>query len=351
MNIQEFSSSLITTAEEGKSIINIIIGMNPSGNNVLDALISLYDSYPESVKLNTKAFAPTFFKLFSKYVMKEKHLPYYREFSKIWGPSELAIIKEKYSELLKDEDKQTFKNSLEFSKALSSIVKKGNSELSFNFIENNLDVLEGIIKKSSAKFIENLSKNHCWEHLILSDYDRFKKICNNLKINFIDVLQKEYVDGFYGFKYLVLHSNDENFLKIFKDIECSPNFFVNSNFFKKTVEKESRFQCNILEAIIHLLYENKNKSFSYLLNNYFNEVEYCMSEYAYGRNEKLEALNSSSWKKLFDNMSGGTPYFSKYEIEAYNKKIDHNFKIIDTILLEQELSTNDDLSQRKRLKI
>lgn len=350
MNIQEFSSSLITTAEEGKSIINIIIGMNPSGNNVLDALIGLYDSYPDSVKANKKAFAPTFLKLFHKYGMQEKHLPYYKEFSKVWGPSDLAVIKEKYSELLKNEDKQTFKNSLEFSKALGSIVRKGDSELSFNFIENNLDILETIIKKSPTKFIENLSKNHCWEPLFLTDYERFKKTCNSLKINFIDVMKKEYIDGFYGLKYLVTHSNDELFIKIFKDLEASSNFFEGSDFFKKDREKESRFHCNIFESTIYLLHDNKHKSFSYLLSNYSNEIEYCMSEFSYGKDDKFEALNSNSWKKIFDNMNGGTPYFSKYEIEAFAKRIDPEFKLIDTILLEQELPKND-ISKQKRMKI
>lgn len=350
MNIQEFSSSLITTPGEGKSIINILIGMSPTGPNVLDALLALYESYPEAVKLNKKAFSEPFFKMFTKYEMQEKHLNYYREFSKVWGPSDLAVIKEKYSELLKNEDKQTFKNSLEFSKALGSIVRKGDSELSFSFIENNLDILETIVKKSPSKFIENLSKNHCWEPLILTDYERFKKTCNSLKINFIDVMTKEYIDGFYGLKYLVTHSNDELFLKIFKDLETSPNFFEGSAFFKKDNEKESRFHCNIFESTIYLLHDNKYKSFSYLLSNYSSEIEYCMSEFSYGKDDKFAALDSNSWKKIFANMQGGTPYFSKYEIEAFVKKIDAEFKLIDTVLLEQELPKND-ISKQKRMKM
>lgn len=358
MNIQEFSSSLITTPEEGKSIINILIGMSPSGKNVLDALLGLYESYPDSVKANKKVFGPTFYKLFNNYEMKEKHLTYYREFSKIWGPAELAAIKIKYSELLKNEEKQSFKNSREFAKALQKINGRASPDAAFQFFEDNLEILAPIIKKSSNKFIDNLSEFHCWENLISSNYLEFKNLCQKLNIDFLSVLKKEYVESFYGAKYLITNVNDSAIIDFFEDIKNDLNFFGNSGFFANRHEKEKiekQYQINILESLISLLSDGKNSSFCYLMKNYPTQISHCMDAY-FHEQEHVNILDSTHWEKIISNMEkvseryNSKEFFSKYEIANFKAKINNNFKIIDTILLENDLALNIDV-KNKRMKI
>jgi hypothetical protein len=43
-------------------------------------------------------------------------------------------------------------------------------------------------------------------------------------------------------------------------------------------------------------------------------------------------------------------FFSEYEFSRFKEKINNNFKIIDTILLEQELPLSD-VSKQKKIKI
>lgn len=358
MNLQEFSSSLITTPGEGKSIINIIIGMSPSGPNVLDALLALYESYPDSVKSNKKAFSETFFKMFTQYDMQEKHLPYYREFSKIWKPNELTIIKSKYSALLVNEEKQSFKNSREFAKALKAVDCRTNHKAAFAFIENNLDILTLIIKKNPNKFIDNLCEFDCWEGLIYNDYSHFKSICNKLNIDFINVLKIEFVTSFYGCKYLVKYTNDASIVNLFQDVKDVPDFFVGGGFFSNRHEKsknEQKFQINIFETLISLLTEGKNNSFCYLIQNYPTQVAHCMDAYFY-EEEKVNILDAKNWEKVLNNMEkvsnryNSGEFFSDYEISNFKEKINNNFKVIDTILLQQELPSNDS-SKHKKMKI
>ena len=358
MNIQEFSSSLITTPGEGKSIINVLIGMSPTGPNVLDALIALYDSYPDSVKSDKKAFSETFFKMFKKYGMEEKHLPYYREFSKVWKPDELTILKHKYAALLVNEEKQSFKNSREFAKALQAIDWRTNRKAGFNFIEANLDILGPIIKKNPTKFIDNLVEFHCWEGLIHTDYSDFKSICNKLNIDFISVLKKEFVTSFYGCKYLINRTDDSSLVSIFQDVKNIPDFFDGGAFFSDRHEKskeDKKYQINVFESLISLLIDGKHNSFYYLMKNFPTQIAHCMDTY-FHEQERVNILNTEHWAKVITNMETVTKrynsgeFFSEYELSRFIDKINNNFKIIDTILLEQELPLSD-VSKQKKIKI
>jgi hypothetical protein len=358
MNIQEFSSSLITTPGEGKSIINVLIGMSPTGPNVLDALLALYDSYPDSVKSNKKAFSETFFKMFKTYGMEEKHLPYYREFSKIWKPDELTIIKNKYSALLANEEKQSFKNSREFAKALKAVDSRENRNAGFDFIENNLDILAPIIKKNPNKFIDNLVEFDCWEGLVYTDYSQFKSVCNKLNINFISVLKKEFVESFYGCKYLINKTDDNSLVNVFQDIKNMPDFFEGGAFFSDRHEKskgDKRYQINVFESLISLLIDGKHNSFYYLMKNFPTQIAHCMDTYFYEQ-EQVNILNTEHWEKAIKNMEtvskryNSGEFFSEYEFSRFKEKINNNFKIIDTILLEQELPLSD-VSKQKKIKI
>lgn len=355
MNLQQFSSSLITTPSEGKSFMNIIMGMSLSGDNVLDALISLYESFPEQVKANDKAFAATFFNMFCKYEMQSMHLPYYEKFSKVWGASEIATIKKQYAELLQNDAKQTFKNSLEFSKALSSASFKNSPKEAFDFIENHLDVLEPIIKKNAAKFIENLVKHHCWEGLIQTNYSRFKILCSNLKINHVDVLQQEYSTSFYGFKYLVSRTSDSGFLSILKDIKDVPEFFNGSGFFtpKNRRTPEIKNQVNVLEVALGLLAESKSSSFHHLFTTYPDEIKKCMQCYLYDQHQTADIFNHEHWNTLLENMleSSKNYYngeaFPEHEMKIIKDKIKGNFKVIDAIILEHVLAIKEEIKPRK----
>lgn len=355
MKLQEFSASLIKTAAEGKSMMNILIGMSPSGKNVLDALLALYDSYPEDIKANLKAFAPTFAHLFTKYEMKETHLPYYNKFSPIWGPSELATIKKKYKDLLKDDAKQSFKNSLEFSKALGSRSFRNSAKEAFDFIENHKDVLKSVIAKSPSKFIENLGKQNCWENLIQSDYDRFRALCIDIKIDHIAVLKQEHSISFYGFKYLISKTEDINLEKIFKETNEYPNFFEGSGFFNPKSKRNhvTSRQTNIFEAILSLLSQNKHNSFYYLFTTYPDEIKNCMQDYLHDKNQTVDIFNHKHWDNVLDSMleSSKNHYnreaFQEHEMKVISASIKNNFKIINAIILEKGLSQKEESKPRK----
>lgn len=361
MNLAQFSSQLITTAAEGKSLMNIINGMSPSGPNVLDALIALYESFPDNVKNNNKAFAPTFGHILNKYEMLEKHLPYYEKFSPLWGPAELAATKKKYAELLKDDKKQTFKNSLEFAKALSSINRNGTSKQSdFEFIDNHKDVIEPIIKKNKVKFIENLSKHHCWEALIQTDYNRFKSTCIELTIDPIAVLKREYAssESFYGFKYVIERMEDTSLIHLFKDIKDEPNFFEESSFFTNRDKMENNHQFNVLEISISLLSKGKHNCFHYLVTTYAKEIEECMKRYFYQKDyAEIDVHKSKSWIIVLDGIVeksknyGSTEGFHEFEASSIASKAKDNFKMVDVIILAKSLSEKEEETKTRKIKI
>jgi hypothetical protein len=357
MNLQEFSSSLITKPSEGKTLMNIIMGMGPSGDNVLEALLALYESFPDKVKSDYKAFAGTFATIFGRYEIQEKHLSYYEKFSKVWGPSELAVINKNYSELLKNYSKQSFKNSLEFAKALSSGSMRYQPKEAFDFIEGNFDVLAPILKKGTAKFIENLGKYHCWEGLVQNDYARFKTLCSNLKIDHITVLKQEYVTSYYGFKYLMEKTDDANLLSIIKEIKDIPNFFDGSGFF---VPKEKRKDgisnhANVFEITLKLLSDGKHNSFHHLFTTYADEIQNCMQNY-FDSKRQVDIYNHQHWDEILNLMVDRSKshynreIFQEYEMKRIRDNIQGNFKVIDAIILNNELSVKDDV-RTKKMKI
>lgn len=201
-----------------------------------------------------------------------------------------------------------------------------------------------------------MHKHNCWEIMITEDYGKFVQFCKKHKINHFNILKKEYVESYYGFKYFLNSIDDKKTIALFKDIEQEPSFFDGSCFFSANHEKINRNQPNVFQIAVICLSQEKHKSFSYLYKKYSQEIEKCMAFYSIGNNqEKLSSTNSKDWIKAIELMTENTKHtyhkepFNEWECNTIFNKFKHN-QIIDSILLNEELSNNKE-TKIKPMKI
>ncbi len=354
MNLNEFSQLIVKTPEEGRHLLNLILGFSYEPNNSPKALIALYSSFPEEIRKNDQTFASFFYKLFSKYELNYEYLSYFEKFNNFWNPTEREEIKNKYRNIFPQLEEKTFKNSLEFCKAFSTY--KNNINLVFEFIDKQENCISNLILKNKSKFIENMHKHNCWGIIIAEDYGKFVEFCKDHQINHFNILKKEYVESYYGFKYFLNSINDKKALDLFKDLEEEPSFFDGSCFFSPNDKKINRNQPNVFQIAVICLSQEKHKSFSYLYKKYSQEIEQCMEFYSIGSNqEKLSSTNSQDWIKCIEVMTNNTKHsyhkepFNEWECNSIFNKFKHN-QIIDSILLNEELSHKKE-SKTKPIKI
>ncbi len=351
MNLTEFISNTVTSAEEAKNLLSTILGFHSSHEKSSTSMIEFYESIPNEFKPNDEFFAPVFLKLFSLYKIKPEQLQYYDRFHKFWSSFDQEIIKQQNKEILHNTEILPFKNSLEFAKALSAYKNKNMESL--EFIKNNELNIKNLIVKNKTKFIENLSKHNCWETIIVADYEVFKTFCENFSINPCDIIKNEYLNGYYGFKYLINKTNDEQILSIFQDISKEPDFFSNSSFFLPSHEKKNRNQPNIFHVALMLITEDMFKSFSFLYKTYPKEIELCMTSYFVGHSHQPPEINNSHhWFLAVQTMIQNTRHtyhkepINEFEAHRMQNKI-NCANIINAIILNDSLIKNESIKVKK----
>jgi hypothetical protein len=351
MNLTEFISNTVTSAEESKNLLSTIVGFNSSHEKTMNSIIDFYESIPNEFKSNDELFAPIFFKLFSKYKIKSEQLKYYEKFHTFWSSFEQEKIKQENKEILQNTETLPFKNSLEFAKALSAYKNKNLESL--EFIKNNELNIKNLIAKNKPKFIENLSKHNCWETIIVADYETFKTFCKNFSINQCEIIKNEYLNGYYGFKYLINKIGDEQMLSIFQDISKEPNFFSDSSFFSPSHLKKNRNQPNIFHVALMLITEDMFKSFSFLYKTYPKEIELCMTSYFVEHSPQPPEINNSyHWFLAVQTMINNTRH--TYHKEPLNELEAHRMQnkincanIIHSIILNDSLIKNEPIKIKK----
>lgn len=355
MNIEEFLNLTVSTPEEAKNLFSLLTGFYFSKDSAYEGLFGFYESLPKEFKEQNQLFAPIFYKIFTRYNLTTEHLNYYNKFNSFWSISEQEEIKQKYKHILQDIIPSEFKNSLEICKALSTY--KGKGKNAFEFLKSNNNCIDKIINKNKIKFIENMHKHNCWETLINYNYVDFKEFCSDKGIDHFEIMKTEYIKGYYGIKYLVHASSDQQMLFIMEDISNQANFFDESSFFTPNNQKRNRNEPNVFQVAVMCLSEDMNKTFTYLYKKYPNEINKCMSFYFIDDNNSSTLITDSSyWIKAIDTMVSNTKHtyhkepINEWEANTIKNKIS-SAKIIDAIILNESLKEKEAVSFPKRIKI
>ena len=361
MTLQNFSASLVTSAVEAKNLLTLLIGFNFTGLNSADAIISLYESFPDNYKIEDALFAVAFKKLFHKYPIQAQHLPYFLKYSPMWPTFDKEIICKNNVIILGGSSKKTFKNSLEFSKGLSVYAYHydGTYQASMNFINDNKECIFELVKKNKSKFIENLSKQKCWPKLINGNYKEFTKFCTEFNLNKFDIIKSEFFSSFYGLKHDIKYFTDEQLYKMLSDLHEQPNFYNGTTFFTCSSKRENRYAVNVLHVAILCLHNNMQKSFSFIYKNYSKELSHCMTDYFVDPSESPtpnDATNTQHWISTLIGMTkncsryGHKEPFDDMEMKHIQQTIMNNPKIFDLMVLDMSLSNKNE-SASKRLKL
>lgn len=353
MELNNFVNKTITSANEAKNFLSLLIGFDFSGKEKAKALIELYESFPEEYKKEEKLFAPIIFKLLSKYGVLQEHELYYKKFYSYWSISEQEIIKKENPQIDLSYFQKEFKNSLELARALSTYFNYGNKiETGFVFLKNQEDCIKKLIQKDKNKIIENFHKQNCWRNLIEKDYLKFKEFCIKYKIDYLNVFKEEFIENFSGLKSITYKATDEQLKLIMEDL-ITIKKDIESLFMTQTKEDKP----NIFHIALICLSENKQISFNFIFKNFKDELQNCIAYYSSHGKKTLNIINGNDWLEAIQAIERDSKSYSSnkvfYDSDIYQIKNKIDIKTLNTTILAIQLEEQleEKTEKQKKFKI
>lgn len=358
MDLKLFNELTMTSANDAKNFISFLIGYNFNGKDPGKAIIGVYESFSDDIKKDEKAFVQVFQKFFLTYEITKENIQYYEQFSKHWSDANKDAVR-KVNPHWKWE-KASFKNSLEFTKALSTYRVDYHTK-SFkecdDFIEENKEEIARLITKDKKKFNENMFKQKCWENILKGSYATFQSFCNTYGFDEIEIF-KGLMGGenYYGIKYY-LNCDDKALYNIITHIDT---IFENTNFFKHDNSHYGSNASNLLDVFVTFMAHKKYDLAIYLFDNYPNELTELLKPcLGYEWEKKMVDISTDEpWKAFVENLKEkkkDNHYYSynRGMSEAPIEKIEESFtdlnKLLQTIKLDKELNQTD--KKTKKLKV
>jgi hypothetical protein len=284
MDLKEFSSLIVSNATEAKNHISYLIGTLGSKDSVGKAILGLYDSFPDSYK-DKALFTPVMLKFFGTYKVNKDNISYYNEFSPGWTASHIESVKKINPQW--EWTRTEYKNSLEFSKAVSNSRDYQQPSKIFEFLEHNFETLQKLIQKDKNKLIINFSKQNCWVEMAQSNYDNFSKFCDKYQFNKIDILKTDFIDSYYGIDRLIFKYQGNDFIRLFNDLQNhdSNKLLENTHFLadrsKHNPNLKTRSGYSALDVVLRLIAEDKVEEADFLLQKFPDYIQQNFSYYSY----------------------------------------------------------------------
>ena len=358
MDLKVFNELTMTSANDAKNFISFLIGYNFNGKDPGKAIIGVYESFSEEIKKDEKAFVQVFHKFFLSYEITKENIRYYEQFSKYWSDANKDAVRKINPHWVWE--KATFKNSLEFTKALSTYrvdyytksFKEGN-----DFIEENKGEIARLITKDKKKFNENMFKQRCWENLLKGSYLTFQSFCNTYGFDEIEIFKGLMGgDSYYGIKYY-MNCDNRALYNIITNIDT---IFEGTNFFEHDSSYYCSNKCNLLDVFVVFMAHKKYDLAIYLFDNYSNELTKLIKPYLgyEWTNKTIDITTDEPWKEFVKTMkenrkSNHRNYHNTGMSEASVEQIEESFtdlnKLLQTIKLDKELTYSE--KKIKKLKV
>lgn len=259
MDMKQFSSLMVYSANEAKNLMSLLIG-HYNHVEAAPAILGLYESFPEEYRKETKLFTPIFVKFFSTYGVDKNTYEYYKIWSERFSSDFKKSIRDANPEWNWDKEPSiSFKNSLELSKAIANVQNGFDRETrqrisAVPFFEEFSSEITRLIKKDKNKIVENFHKHKIWHYLIEDNYSFMKQFCQQYDMDVMAIVKREIASEHgYGMCELVgyraMPFRELNIL--LNDIQAYgvEEFFENSDFLKPPRETDS-MHLGIAETVL-----------------------------------------------------------------------------------------------------
>ncbi len=351
MYLTEFASLLSNNdTNTAKNTLSYLIGNGLNNSNWNKALAHLYKSFPTSIKESEqqkKEFFPIIVKYFYTYTLNEDNKDIFDEYIHFFSAAHKDYIKEiNPNWIFKDNFDITFKNTLEFSRAIPR-----NSDEVFDFMNTYKNQLENFINipKNKIKLLENFDKNSIWIKMIECDYSSFSDFCNNYNFDKYEILNN-YIQSYIYFSNtsVIKEKNIDLFLS---DISIIGKSSLNKEKFYPN-QIISNNNDNVLSLLLNII--NQNEFISAIKYIKFFEPE--LNNYAKLLNIKVKdsVLSKDSLQQIYDIQKN---YQSSYYVNLSLKQVIENdnwFGFFNNYFLMNELESELDKKpeiNNKKMKI
>lgn len=345
MKLSEFSSLMVEDSNSAKNLLSLLIGHYRVNEEYGRAINALYESLSEKIKKEEKVFEPIIYKYFLSYSVEDYNYSLYQTYSKHWSAEKLKIIQDANPDFEKIQTKIEYKNSLVFTKAVGLLLghREENLHEVFDFLKDEEETINKLIKKDKNKLISNFLKHNVWVLLLNNDYHKFKEFCQRHSFDYLDIIKQfkehTYEISYYLNAYKNRSSLKKNIIEFLEDIGIKDGENNKDYFFKQKTEsisildivgtlirtKEFDIAYEIIEKFpldITLILEKlhiKKEEIDFKSPNF---CEYAFSEYYTYYNRK--SLNDYNIKEILEQ----TKDFSKYvQLAKFSEKLpekEHN---------------------------
>lgn len=321
MHLTEFASLLSNNdTNTAKNTLSYLIGNGLNNSKWNKALAHLYKSFPTSIKESEqqkKEFFPIIVKYFYTYTLNEDNKDIFDEYIHFFSAVHKEYIKEiNPNWIFKDNFDITFKNTLEFSRAIPR-----NRDEVFNFMNTYKNQLENFINKPKhkIKLLENFNKQSIWRKMIDCDYYSFSNFCNNYNFDKYEILNS-YIQSYSYFSQtsVIKEKNIDLFLAdigtIGKSSLNKENFYLNQII--------SNSHDNVLSLLLSII--NQNEFISAIKYIKFFEPE--LNNYAKLLNIKVKdsILSKDSLQQIYDIQTKQKNHQSSYSVNFSLKRVIEN---------------------------
>lgn len=327
MSLSNFSNLMVEDSNSAKNFLSLLIGHYRYQENYGKAIYNLYESFSDTIKKDEKVFEPIIYKYFLHFDVKDYNHSLYKNYSKFWSAEKLKVIQDANPDYQEIQTKIEYKNSLVFTKAVDLLLgyRQENTNEVFEFLKEEKDTVNNLIKKDKNKFILNFLKHNVWVKLLNLDYHEFKDFCHRHDFNYVDIIKQfkehTYEIDYYLYTYNNTSSLKKNILEFLDDIGIKDGENNKDYFFGKNQEKVSIL--DIVSTLIH--HKEYDKAYD-VISKFPLDVNNIIEKMNYNKN-KIDFESEHFW---FDILS--------YYFQAYKRKNLKDYRVSGTLDNSEEFA-------------
>lgn len=268
MNLSEFSNNLCSSEKEANLFMSNMLGFftqMPKNIKQENAILELFESFPETYKKNKNLWEEYFLKFFNLYEINENNIKYYHQYITKHAYQAKIIFKNKHWEWDKKDSEINYNNIREFCKAFDIYAAKHTNEEILSFLKDHIEQLKKLHKKITKSQTEKIAKS-IGKVLLKIDYKEYKNIFNSIGMDHKKLFLILYGDeNYYGFgSYLqslpakIAKNEIINALNDLFDLPEKTDIFE----YRKNIDNAKE-----MDEKIHTIF-SKNKSFLLINNQY-----------------------------------------------------------------------------------
>lgn len=284
MDLKEFSNLTMHDANAAKNFMSFLLGYGFQNQvNAEKAIRGVFESFSEEYKQEVKLFSPIILKFFNRFSVCDDNIHMYKKY--ITDKSAQASIMKANPNYDFGVKTLEYNTPTEFTRAYTAVKSNRNTSATHldEFLNENKENIEKLIKKSKSKFIDSCNKKGIFKDMLETQYNILKSFCHTYDLDLYSILKSNIADDFHGM-YSYFYRDAKNIKKeevssILADIiPHKEDFFERDNFLEKKAKKDRNdtslheYSWHVSEIFMHLILNNNPESACVLLDQFKPEI-------------------------------------------------------------------------------